>query len=159
MFFKIGFFVLLVAVIALVVLFMRTNPMKAEGVGSWIDYYSAEPEATIKFLSDNFGIQAQAQSTSVDGKMYTTLKAKGQPWPFAGIMAPPTNPDGSMVPPSTMVYLTTNNYEETHNKMMATGAVALAEAQVINDQTASKMTFGIYIIPGGVTIGVAQYGK
>ncbi len=154
MFFKVGFFVLLFVVIALVWMFMRVNPMISEGAGSWTEYYSSDPAATIKFLNEAFGIKAETSNTDALGNMeYTTLKAKGQLWPFAGIMNLPEMPDGQKIEPGTMVYLTVKNYDETHRKIVEAGAEVRVNAYV-----AGGMKFGVYGIPGGVIIGVAQYG-
>jgi hypothetical protein len=62
-------------------------------------------------------------------------------------------PVEAKVPPHTMVYLTVKDYDATHAKIIADGAVPM----LVNEYAAG-MKFGIYQIPGGLTIGVAQYG-
>ncbi|MCL2748668.1 MAG: hypothetical protein FWE50_01190 [Alphaproteobacteria bacterium] len=155
MFYKIGFFVLLAIVIAGVFVFIRSNPMKNEGAASWTEFYSNAPEETMKFLSDNFGIKSEkfADGAENNGMDYFSLKAKGQFWPFAGVMDNTKLPVEGKVPPHTMVYLTVKDYDATHAKIVAAGAKPLLESQY-----AAGMKFGIYEIPGGLTIGVAQYG-
>ena len=154
MFYKIGFYVLLVLLILCAGLFMKTNPMKTTGAPSWLDIYSDAPAATIGFLSDNFGITVTKTTPTTIGSDYHIIKASGQLWPFAGIMETPSLPGGTRVPAGTVVYLTVLDYAAAHEKAMASGATA-----VMADMKAEDMTFGYYIIPGGVTIGIVQYGK
>jgi len=154
MFYKIGFFVLLALLIAAGWVFMRANPMKNEGAASWTEFYSDAPSDTMKFLNDNFGITSEKyKEAEENGINYYSLKAKGQFWPFAGVMDMPTLPDGTKVPPHTMVYLTVKDYDATHAKIIADGAKPL-----LTDEYAAGMKFGIYEIPGGLRIGIAQYG-
>jgi len=154
MFYKIGFFVLLVIVILGAWVFMRANPMKNQGAAGWTEFYSTAPAATAKFLADNFGIKNEKRKPGAsDGIDYTVLKAAGQLWPFAGMMAPPMLPDGTKVGPHTIVYLTVKDYDAMHGKITAAGAKPL-----VANQVASGMKFGVYVIPGGLEIGIAQYG-
>jgi len=149
MFWKIGFFVLLSLVLAMGWLFIKVNPMKTEGASSWIDIYSAAPDETIKFLGTTFGTEiAEVKPGAVNGMDYTIIKAKGQIWPFAGVMALPM--PGAQ--PHSMIYLTVKDYAKAHERMIANGATA-----VVTDESAGGMKFGIYIIPGGVDIGIAEY--
>jgi predicted enzyme related to lactoylglutathione lyase len=154
MFFKIGFFVLLFLVILMVWVFMRSNPMTNQGANGWTEFYSSNPTKTIKFLGDTFGIKSQAGKDTPTGMDYKVLKAPKQLWPFAGIMDIPNLPNGKKADQKTMVYLTVKNYDEAHKKMLKNGAKAY-----IDHQSAGGMKFGIYEIPGGVAIGIAQYGK
>jgi len=154
MFYKIGFFVLLAIVIAGTFVFIRSNPMKNEGAASWTEFYSNAPAETMKFLADNFGITSEKFAEAEENGMdYFSLKAKGQFWPFAGVMDVTKLPVEAKVPPHTMVYLTVRDYDATHTKIIADGAVAM-----LDNHYAAGMKFGIYKIPGGLTIGVAQYG-
>ncbi|MDR1027010.1 MAG: hypothetical protein LBL46_01175 [Rickettsiales bacterium] len=154
MFWKIGFIVEFAIIALAAILFMKSNPMKNEGAASWIDIYSKAPTETIKFLGDTFGIEVANTTKSVDGPMpgmeYSAIKARGQLWPFAGVMGMPLK---EMVP-HTMSYLTVKDYKAAHDKMIANGAKA-----VLTDQYAGGMRFGIYIIPGGVDIGIAQWER
>ena len=153
MFFQIGFFVLLALVILMCWVFMRANPMKNEGAGSWTEYYSRDPKVTMKFMEDVFGIKATKFGEPTPcGNDYFSLKAHGQFWPFAGMMDLPQITDRA-VDPHTLVYITTKNYDAAHAKMLKLGAKALA-----HDLYAGGMKFGIYQIPGEIVIGVAQYG-
>lgn len=142
-------------VIAGVWVFIRANPMKNEGAASWTEFYSDAPAETMKFLADNFGIGAEkfADGAENNGMDYFSLKAKGQFWPFAGVMDVTKLPIEAKVPPHTMVYLTVKDYDATHAKIIADGATAMLVGEY-----AAGMKFGIYQIPGGLTIGVAQYG-
>ena len=154
MFYKIGFYILLAIVIAAGWMFVRSNPMKNEGAASWIEIYSSAPSETIRFLSDNFGIKYEKSKDSAAGGMeYTLLKADGQFWPFGGIMGLPEMDGGKKVPPHTMIYLTVDDYGAAHKRMVDGGAEV-----VLTNQVAGGMKFGIYIIPGGIEIGIAQYG-
>ena len=154
MFYKIGFFVLLVLLILAGWVFMRSNPMKNEGAAGWTEFYSGAPAETMKFLSDNFGIKSEKFAESTENGMdYHSLKAAGQFWPFAGIMDVNKLPVEAKVPPHTMVYLTVKDYDATHAKIIADGAKPM-----LANHYAAGMKFGIYEIPGGLTIGVAQYG-
>jgi len=154
MFYKIGFFVLLAVLIAAGCLFIRSNPMKNQGAAGWTEFYSAAPQETMTFMSDVFGIKHEKfKEQTNEGLDYYSLKADGQFWSFAGVMAQPTMPDGTKVPPSTMVYLTVKDYDAVHEKMIEHGARAHSTGIY-----AAGMKFGIYEIPGGLVIGVAQYG-
>ena len=153
MFYKIGFYILLIIVILAGGVFIKSNPMKNQGAMSWADIYSNDPSATIGFLNQNFGITVASTNPTPTGQEYSVIKAKGQLWPFAGVMATPVMPDGTEVPEHTVMYLTVTDYAATHEKMLATGAKSL-----LDNVNAEGMLFGIYQIPGGVTIGIAQYG-
>lgn len=151
MFYKIGFFILLAIVIAFVWLFLWTNPMKNTGAMSWVDIYSSNPTATIGFLNENFGITVVDTTKDSVGE-YNVIKAKGQVWPFAGIMARPKLANGALVPAGSMIYLTVKNFDEAHAKMVATGAKVNVEKMY-----AGGMWFGVYEIPGNIVIGIAEY--
>ena len=157
MFYKVGFFVLLVIVILGAWVFMKANPMKNQGAASWTEFYSSSPVETTKFLETVFGIKSEKyiDPSHTDGMEYFSLKAKGQFWPFAGVIDPAQlpMPDGMTIPPHTMVYLTVKDYASAHQKMLDAGATAM-----LADQVAAGMRFGVYMIPGGLTIGIAQYG-
>ncbi|MCL2538636.1 MAG: hypothetical protein FWF34_01635 [Alphaproteobacteria bacterium] len=154
MFWKVGFFVLLALLIVAGWVFMKANPMKNEGAASWTEFYSSAPAETMQFLKDNFGISNEKFSETAAGGMdYHSLKARGQFWPFAGVMEVPTLPDGSKPAPHTIVYLTVKDYDATHAKIVAAGAKPL-----FANEYAAGMKFGVYLIPGGLTIGIAQYG-
>lgn len=151
MFWKIGFFALLALVILMVRVFMKVNPMMSEGSASWIDIYSKDKTATIKFLKEVFGTTVMESKASMSpGIDYKVVKAKGQMWPFAGIM---DLPDKKM-PPHAMIYITVKDYAAAHKKMLKNGAKVM-----MADKYAGGMKFGIYIIPGGVDIGIAEWKR
>jgi predicted enzyme related to lactoylglutathione lyase len=150
MFYKIGFWVLLVALIASGGLWWNTSSMKLDGGMSWVDIYSVNPPETIEFLDEVFGIKV-VETTKDDFGEYNVIKTKGQLFPFAGIMGLPEM-DGVKALPGSMIYLTTKDYAATAEKMKAAGATAQIENMV-----AGGMLFGVYEIPGGVFIGIAQY--
>ena len=153
MFYKIGFYVLLAIVLACGFMFMRTNPMKLQGAMSWAEMYSTDPTATLTFLNQNFGIRVTQSKDMGDGMIYNVIKTPGALWPFAGVMGLPKMADGQPVGPQSMIYLTVTDYDAAHAKMIESGATAHAVGQI-----AEGMKFGVYTIPGGVTIGIAQYG-
>lgn len=152
MFYKIGFWILLVIVIAFVGLFLKTNPMKSTGAASWVEFYSDTPAETISFLENNFGIKVVNTTKTPMDVDYSIVKAKGQLWPFAGVMQTMTMPDGKQIPAGTVVYLTVKDYNAAHEKAMASGATANATHLRTED-----MLFGFYTIPGNVNIGIVQY--
>lgn len=128
--------------------------MMNEGANSWTEFYSENPKETISFLNKTFGIKSEkGKEPAADGEEYNILKAGGQMWPFAGIMELPKH-NGEPIAPGTMVYLTVKDYDAAHNKMIANNAQSLIDHKYV-----SGMKFGIYMIPGGVKIGIAQYGK
>ncbi len=147
MFYKIGFWILLIALIVCGYLFMTTNPMKREGAMSWIDIYSNAPSETVAFLNEQFGITV-TETTTDDFGQYDVIKAKGQMWPFAGVMKIPE----PGMPASTMMYLTVKDYAATSEKIKAAGAIPQLENMI-----AGEMLFGVYEIPGGIVIGISQY--
>ena len=156
MFYKIGFWVLLAIAILCCWMFIRSNPMKAQGAAGWTEFYSSAPQETIKFLNETLGIKSKKQKTPTEME-YTMLQADGQFWPFAGIMDAGAMPGEQKVPPSTMVYLTVLDYDKMHDKMVAGGAKTMMHHHVV-DTDGGKMKFGVYVIPGDLTIGIAQYG-
>lgn len=152
MFYKIGFWVLTGIVLACIGLFLKTNPMKNTGAMSWIDIYSDAPAETIGFLNENFGIHVTKSSVTPTGQTYNVIKAKGQLWPFAGIMENPIQADGVKAPAGTTIYLTVKDYDAAHEKAIASGAIPHATHMKVEG-----MYFGFYMIPGGVGIGIVQY--
>ena len=153
MFYKIGFFVLLIIVIAGGWLFVKANPMGTTGAMSWAEMYSEDPAATLAFLENNFGITVTDKNEMPDGQIYNVIKARGALWPFAGVTGLPQMPDGKMVGPQSMIYLTVKDYDAMHAKVVESGAVVRMAGVV-----AEGMKFGVYEIPGGITLGIAQYG-
>jgi predicted enzyme related to lactoylglutathione lyase len=154
MFYKIGFYVLSILLIGMMWIFQVANPMKNAGAASWIDLYSDEPEATVRFLSENLNIKVASTSESAVGGGYTVIKANGQIWPFAGVMKTPAGvgAGAKKVAPHATIYITVKDYAETAKRIMAAGA-----KPVLENKEAGGMKFGIYIIPGGLDIGIAQY--
>ncbi len=150
-FYKIGFYVLLVFSAMCVALFMQTNPMKRVGAMSWIDIYSENPTATVKFLDDVFGIKV-VSTTNDAGFEYQVIKTAGQMWPFAGVMSVPAVPGVQNMSAGSMIYLTVDDYVATADKIKSLGGVAKVENKI-----AGGMLFGVYTIPGNITIGIAQY--
>ena len=149
MFYKIGFYILLVMLALCIGVFMKTNPMKNTGALSWVDILSEDPSATIGFLDNNFGIKVTETKPSGLGTDYHIIKAPGQLWPFAGIMKTP-----EMSPPQSMIYLTVKDFSVAHKKAIESGAKVVSEPMIAN----GDMKFAIYTIPGGITIGITQYG-
>lgn len=152
MFYKVGFYFLLILVIVFIGIFLKTNPMKNQGALSWVDFYSNNPTATIKFLNDNFDIRVAKTQKTPTGQDYNIIKARGQMWPFAGIMETPILPDGTRAPAGTTVYLTVKDYDVAHVKAIESGAIPFATGMVTDG-----MRFGFYKIPGDVGIALVQY--
>ncbi|MCL1902156.1 MAG: hypothetical protein FWG18_00835 [Alphaproteobacteria bacterium] len=153
-FYKIGFYTLLIIVILGGWVFVRANPMKNEGALSWSEFYSAAPEETLSFLNNTLGIQYEKfGETTPMGLDYFSMRARRQFWPFAGVIGLFTLPDGTQIKPHTIAYLTVKDYDATREKFLAGGAV-----EILGNQMAAGMKFGIYTIPGGIEIGIAQYG-
>jgi predicted enzyme related to lactoylglutathione lyase len=153
MFYKIGFFVLLIIVVLGGWLIVQVNPMKNQGAMSWAEMYSEDPAATLFFLNRTLGVRVANTTKTPDGMIYNVIRARRQIWPFAGVMGLPRLPDGEEIAPGTIIYLTVRNYAAAHEAMIEHGAVAHQTGLI-----AEGMKFGIYTIPGGVTIGIAQYG-
>ncbi|MCL1785978.1 MAG: hypothetical protein FWG39_02400 [Alphaproteobacteria bacterium] len=152
MFYKISTFVLLLIVVFGAWVFMRANPMKNQGAMSWAEMYSDNPAMTLHFLDKTLGIKVSDTIKMNDGSIYNAVKARGQFWAFGGVMGLPTMQDGTQVAPGSMIYLTVKDYDKSHEAMVEYGAVAHLVGQV-----AEGMKFGVYTIPGGVTVGIAQY--
>jgi len=153
MFYKIGFFVLLAVLIAGGWIFMRANPMRITGAAGWAEMYSENPDATLAFLKDTFGIRVVESKEIPGGMKYNVIQAAGQMWPFAGVMGLPKMANGKPIAPQSMLYLTVKDYEVMSKKLVAAGAIERGPGAV-----AGGMKFNVYTIPGGVTIGIAQYG-
>jgi len=151
MFYKIGFFVLLIIVIAMLWLFMRVNPMMNEGSPSWIDISSKSPDETIRFMNNVFGISVMHETkTASSGLDYKVVRGPGQIWPFAGVMPLPDKD----FEPQSMIYITVRDYDAANKKMIQNGA-----KPILSDQKAAGMRFGIYIIPGGIHLGIAEWNR
>ena len=119
----------------------------------WTEFYSSDSEKTLAFMEKNFGIKKVATTESAGDIKYNVIRPAGSLWPTAGVMDIPVLPDGSQISPSTMIYITVENYHAAHDKIVADGAVPHIVGQV-----AGGMRFGVYTIPGGLVIGVAEYG-
>ena len=157
-FFMVGFFVLLVLLGLAARVFVRSNPMMNQGAPGWTDMYSSAPAETIGFLDRTLGIKVAKVTKTNDGSDYHSIKAAGQFWPFAGIMQVPLLPNGQKTGPHTVVYLTVKDYDAVHQKMLENAAVPVLVNEIVRMKE-GDMKFGIYVVPGGVTIGIAQYGN
>jgi len=126
--------------------------MMNEGAPGWLEIYSKNPDATLKFLAETFGTRiASRKESAVAGMDYAVIRARGQIWPFAGVMGRPEKDD---MAPHAMIYLTVRDCAATHKKMVANGAKT-----IIADEYSDGMKFGIYVIPGGIDIGIAEYKR
>lgn len=128
------------------------NPMKIQGDKSWTDLYTNDINATIKFLSDNLDIQVVKSPDNNNGIDYRVIKAKEGVFPFAGLMQINEEHKKEGLKPHATIYITVDNYDEMHKKFIEQGAKAELENFKVNN-----MKFGIYIIPGGLDIGIVQY--
>ena len=151
-FYKIGFYILLSLVAAMVWVFIKVNPMLTEGANSWLDLYSADAPATLSFLEKHFGVLQKDKKLSASGSDYYLLKAQGQLWPFAGLMQIGEYEKGLGLAPRASIYLTVKDYASKHKELMDAGA-----KPIIDNKEAGGMRFGIYVIPGGIDLGVVEW--
>lgn len=127
------------------------NPMKLQGEKSWVDLYSSDSDATVKFLNENLGIKVVA--TSNEGGMdYRVIKSESGMFPYAGVMQISEEYKKQGLVPHATIYLTVKDYDKMHKQFLEKGAKAVIENKVIEN-----MKFGIYVIPGGLDIGIIQY--
>ena len=153
MFYKVGFYVSLIALLICGWFFMRLDPTRNEGAQSWVGMYSTAPADTVKFMQKVFGMRATDMFANDPNTDYIMLTTRRQFWPFGGVMKLPPKFAGIS---HTMAYLTTLDFEATHRAMIAAGAREVMERRSVGEG-GNKMRFGIYVIPGGIEIGIAQY--
>lgn len=128
------------------------NPMKIQGDKSWTDLYTNDIDATFKFLNENLDIQVIKTPDNGKGIEYKVLKAKNGIFPYAGLMQINEEHKKEGLKPHATIYITVDNYEEMDKKFIEQGA----KPQLQNFQV-NNMKFGIYVIPGGLDIGIVQY--
>jgi len=153
MFYKIWFWISVVALLGCGWAFMRLDPTRNAGAQSWVGMYSTAPNDTVAFMQKVFGMRTTDMYAADPNTDYIMLTARRQFWPFAGVTKLP--PEFVCIE-HTVAYLTTTDYDTTHRKMMAAGAREITTNRIVGSGS-QKMRFGIYMIPGGVEIGVAQY--
>ena len=153
-FYKIGFYISTILLIVVIFVMFKLNPTLNQGSASWIDIYSNNSVETMQFLSDNFGIEKDEVVKTEGGQDYVIIKSSGSLLPFAGIMQMNDDMKKQGFVPHSTIYLTVKDYEVIHKKIIADGAIA-----VIDHKHANNMIFGIYIIPGGLDIGIIEYTK
>lgn len=130
------------------------NPMKIQGDKSWTDLYTNDIDATYKFLNENLDVQSMAIPDNGKGIDYRVIKAKNGMFPYAGLMQIDEKQKKEGLKPHSTIYLTVENYDEMHKKFIKNGAKPQLENFKVRD-----MKFGIYVIPGGLDIGIVQYLK
>lgn len=128
------------------------NPMKIQGDKSWTDLYTDDIDATYKFLNDNLDIQVVKIPENKKGIDYRVIKAKSGIFPYAGLMQIDEKRKNEGLKPHAAIYITVDDYDEMHKKFIEQGA----KPQATNLQV-HNMKFGIYVIPGGLDIGIVQY--
>ncbi|MCL2338484.1 MAG: hypothetical protein FWC51_00840 [Proteobacteria bacterium] len=153
MFYKIWFYLSLIAVLAGGWAYRRMDATRNVGAQSWVGMYSTSPTDTAAFLQRVFGTRTNNVRAADPNMDYILLTARRQFWPFGGVMTLPPEFSGA---PHTMAYLTTLDFEVTHREMILAGARAIMSPRVVGSGR-NRMKYGIYIIPGGIEIGVAQY--
>lgn len=131
---------------------LAKNPMKVQGDKSWTDLYTNDIDATFKFLNENLGVQVVKVPENPNGEDYRVLKAKGGIFPYAGLMQISEEHKKEGLKPHAAIYITVDNYDEMHKKFIEQGAKPQLENYQVNN-----MKFGIYVIPGGLDIGIVQY--
>jgi len=129
------------------------NPMKVVGDKSWVDMYTDDVDATEKFLSENLGIKVVKRSNESDGMDYRVIQAKDGLFPYAGIMQICDKMKADNVKPHSTVYFTVKDYDAMSKQFQEQGAKVLLDGMVLEG-----MKFGFFIIPGGIDIGIVQYG-
>lgn len=137
--------------IAFAFLIFTKDPMKLQGEKSWVDLYSDDADATIKFLSDNLGIKlvSASKETGID---YRVIKSEKGLFPYAGVMQIDENFKKKGLVPHATIYLTVKNYDEMSKQFTENGAKPVMENMVVDN-----MKFGIFVIPGGLDVGIIQY--
>lgn len=130
------------------------NPMKIQGDKSWTDLYTNDIEATYKFLNENLDVQTMAIPDNRKGIDYRVIKAKNGMFPYAGLMQIDEKHKKEGLKPHATIYVTVDNYDQMHKKFVENGAKPQLENFKVRD-----MKFGIYVIPGGLDIGIVQYLK
>ena len=131
---------------------LAKNPMKVQGEKSWVDMYTDDADATEKFLNENLGIKV-VQTSNEDGMDYRVIKAKDGLFPYAGIMQICDEMKKENIVPHSTVYFTVKNYDAMSKQFRENGAQVLLDGMVMEG-----MKFGFFIIPGGIDIGIVQYG-
>lgn len=131
---------------------LAKNPMKIQGDKSWTDLYTNDIDATLKFLNDNLGVQVVKSPDNKMGIDYRVLKAKDGIFPYAGLMQIDEQHKKEGLKPHATIYITVDNYDEMHKRFIEQGAKPEVENLHVNN-----MKFGIYVIPGGLDIGIVQY--
>lgn len=137
--------------LAVVGMFIVKNPMRLNGQQSWIDMYSENSDATTKFLNETLGIKVTA-AVNKNGIDYRVIKAKDGLFPYAGVMQITNKFRAEGLTPGSTIYLTVTDYESMHKTFISKGAVAK-----MDHITEANMLFGIYVIPGGLDVGLVQY--
>ncbi len=128
------------------------NPMKIQGEKSWLDMYTSDIDATEKFLSQNLGITV-VQTSDEGGFDYRVIKSKDGLFPYAGLMQICDFLKKENVKPHSTAYFTVKDYDAMSQQFKDQGATTVVDGMV-----AAGMKFGVFTIPGGVEIGIAQYG-
>ncbi len=128
------------------------NPTMVQGDKSWVDMYSNDAGATEKFLNENLGIKV-VQRNNDNGMDYRVIQAKDGLFPYAGIMQICDKMKKDNVVPHATVYFTVKNYDEMSKQFQKNGAKVLLDGMVLQG-----MKFGFFLIPGGIDVGIVQYG-
>ncbi len=131
---------------------LAKNPTKIQGEKSWIDMYTNDANATEKFLNENLGIKV-VQTSNANGMDYRIIKAKDGMFPYAGIMQICDKMKKENVQPHATVYFTVKDYDAMSKQFQEKGAKVLLDGMVVEN-----MKFGFFIIPGGIDVGIVQYG-
>lgn len=142
---------LLLNAITLYIVFAK-NPMVVQGDKSWTDMYTNDIDATDKFLNETLGIKV-VKTTKEDDLDYRIIKAKGGLFPFAGLMQICDEWKKKGLEPHSTEYFTVKDYDKMSEQFLKNGAKVLVDGIVTEG-----MKFGIFLIPGGIDIGIVQYG-
>jgi len=143
---------LLLNLITAYIIFAK-NPMVVQGDKSWVDMYTNDADATEKFLNENLGIKVVDRSKEDSGMDYRVIQAKDGLFPYAGIMQICDKMKKDKVTPHSTAYFTVKNYDAMSKQFQEKGAKVLLDGMVLEG-----MKFGFFVIPGGLEIGIVQYG-
>lgn len=127
--------------------------IKLQGETCWTDLYSDNADATIKFLSDNLGIEV-VNGSKEDVGNYKIIKTKEGAVPHAAVSQLDELHKEKGVVPHSVPYFAVKNYDEMHKKFMESGAKSIVDNVLKQDM---NLKYGIYIIPDGLDIGIVEF--
>ncbi len=125
---------------------MTTVKQYAEGVPSWVDLATPDPEAAKAFYGELFGWEYESNPTGTPGNDYIMAKEAGAS--AAGMMQLSEEMAAAGMPPVWSIYVTVSDVEETTQKVEPTGGGVLQAPMDVMD--AGRMA--IFTDPAGAVI-------